>query len=86
MNTNCNTSLPDNAINVSDVAPGMQIHAAYGGERGTVAKVGMNFANRVLIKFTDGTSVRASLAGTFRYDNAPDGYSYHNGHGCIHDW
>jgi hypothetical protein len=80
----CNTALPDNAIAVTDVVPGMQIHAAYGGERGMVAKT-LRMGQHVWITFTDGTRMRASAAGTFRLDN-DENHRYHNGHGCIHDW
>lgn len=86
MNTNCNTNLPDDAIAVTSVEPGMRIRAAYSGEGGTVATVGRSFGGRRRITFTDGSSMRASDAGTFRYVDSPVGYSYHNGHGCIHDW
>lgn len=82
----CNTALPDNAISVTDVRPGMQIHAAYGSERGIVSRA-VKVGSHTLITFEGSLRpFRASNAGTFRYDNAPEGYSYHNGHGCIHDW
>lgn len=85
MNTNCNTALPHNAINVGDVRPGMNIRAAYSGEAGIVASVGRPFDHRVWVTFTDGTRVRASLAGTFRLVTIPRDYNYHAGHGCVQD-
>lgn len=80
----CNTNLPANAVNVTDIVPGMHIRAAFGYERGVVESI-MRDGHRRLIRFTDGTTARASTAGTFRLVDVPEGYNYHNGHGCIHD-
>lgn len=82
MNTNCNTALPFDAINVGDVRRGMHIRAAYSGEQGVVYNVIPVGGTHVWVEFTDGTRVRAALAGTFRLVNHPEGYNYHRNHGC----
>lgn len=86
MNINCNANLPTNAVNVSDLAPGMTIRAPFSGEAGTVESVSpYYYKGRVIVKFTSGNEVRANLAGTFRMVDAPANYNYHTGHGCPKD-
>lgn len=82
----CNLSLPDNAINVTDVVPGMHIRAAYSGEQGIVSRA-VKVGTHTLITFEGSLRpFRATNAGTFRLVDVPEGYGYHYGHGCQHDW
>jgi len=85
MNTNCNTNLPFNAVNVTDVTEGMHIRAAFSDERGEVESI-MRAGHRRLIRFVGGGTVQANTAGTFRLTEWPEGYNYHAGHGCVQDF
>lgn len=85
MNTNCNINLPDNAINVADVTEGMNVRAAFSGERGVVKSI-MRVGSKRLIRFEGGGTLRCNTAGTLRLIDVPDGYGYHYGHGCSQDW
>ena len=80
----CNTNLPTHAINVDNVEVGMRIGSDY-GDSGTVKRV-TTLGNRRFITFEDRAPQWATRAGTYRWLDAPVGYNYHDGHGCIHDW
>jgi len=80
-NKNCNRNLPTNALNVTNVEPGMRIRFAFDTTgTHTVLSVSKGYGQRVTI-VTDKGRKEATKAGTVRLVGV-EGYNYHEGHGC----
>lgn len=79
----CNTSLPNNAINVVDLKPGMRIRFAFEGTGTHIVESVSAFGFKRTI-VTDKGRREANTAGTVRLVDV-DGYNYHSGHGCVKD-